>query len=220
MDPARPVPNPAWRRLRNELRKGRRQAGKLRREEEAKEHRDAVRAETRTVERHIEGLERARAATDLHVQAGELDPALRLETLPETWRGLWDGLCMNANRPETRIAVTVAPELGQPATVRSFVKAIFQADANLPPDPAAGILRVQLLPLTTLPPARRRGGPVPTTQRLPGGLSRHPPAPRVRNPVRPPVTRAAGLAVRRAGCNRWTSPGSSGWPQSHSAPRS
>ena len=158
VDPARLVPNPAWRLLRNALRKSRRQAGKLRREqaglrgrrdEEAKERRAAVRAEIRAVEGHIAGLERARAATDSHVPAGELDPALSLETLPEARRGLWDGLRMIAYRAETRIAVTVAPELGQPATVRSFVKALFQADANLLPDPAAGILRVQLLPLTT-----------------------------------------------------------------------
>ena len=162
VDPSRLVPNPAWRLRRNELRKSRRQAGKLRREQEAQQRRAAVRAEIRTVERHIAGLERARAATDSHVPAGELDSALRMETLPEARRGLWDGLRMIAYRAETRIAATVAPELGQPVTVRSFVKALFQADANLLPDPANGILRVQRRPCASSSTPAGRSIPAPT----------------------------------------------------------
>ena len=94
-------------------------------------------------------MERARDATDSHVPVGELDPALRPETLPAARRSLWDGLRMIVYRAETLVAATVAPLLGQPATVRSFVKALHQADANVLPDHDAGILRVQLLPLVT-----------------------------------------------------------------------
>ena len=43
----------------------------------------------------------------------------------------------------------MAPQLGRPATERSFAKALFQADANMVPDPDAGILHVQLPPLAT-----------------------------------------------------------------------
>ena len=94
-------------------------------------------------------MERARASTDSHVPAGELAAALRLETLPAPRRSFWDGLRMIAYRAETQLAATVAPQLGKPAAVRSFVKALFQCDANLRPHAAAGILRVQLLPLAT-----------------------------------------------------------------------
>ena len=101
------------------------------------------------VERHGEGLERTRDATDSHVPVSELDPALRPETLPAARRSLWDGLRMIAYCAETPVAETVAPQLGQPDTVRSFVKALLQPDANLMPDYEASILRVQLLPLAT-----------------------------------------------------------------------
>ena len=158
VQPATLVVNPAMRVIEKALKKNRRQAGKLRREQaqlrgrrgqSARTRRAAVAAGIATVEGHIAGLERARASTDSHVPAGELPAALRLETLPAPRRSFWDGLRMIAYRAETQLAATVAPQLGKPAAVRSFVKALFQCDANLRPHAAAGILRVQLLPLAT-----------------------------------------------------------------------
>ena len=158
VEPATLVVNPAMRVIEKALKKNRRQAGKLRREQaqlrgrrgqSARTRRAAVAARIATVEGHIAGLERARASTDSHVPAGELAAALRLQTLPAPRRSFWDGLRMIAYRAETQLAATVAPQLGKPAAVRSFVKALFQCDANLRPHAAAGILRVQLLPLAT-----------------------------------------------------------------------
>ena len=158
VQPATLVVNPAMRVIEKALKKNRRQAGKLRREQaqlrgrrgqSARTRRAAVAAGIATVEGHIAGLERARASTDSHVPAGELAAALRLQTLPAPRRSFWDGLRMIAYRAETQLAATVAPQLGKPAAVRSFVKALFQCDANLRPYAAAGILRVQLLPLAT-----------------------------------------------------------------------
>ena len=79
-----------------------------------------VTAEIAAVEGRIEGLEWARDATDSHGPVGELDPTLRPETLPAARRLVWDGLRMIAHHAET-----LAPQLGQPATVRSFAKALF-----------------------------------------------------------------------------------------------
>ena len=158
VEPATLVVNPAMRVIEKALKKNRRQAGKLRREQaqlrgrraqSARTRRAAVAAGIATVEGRIAGLERARASTHSHVPAGELAAALRLETLPAPRRSFWDGLRMIAYRAETQLAATVAPQLGKPAAVRSFVKALFQCDANLRPHAAAGILRVQLLPLAT-----------------------------------------------------------------------
>lgn len=53
-----------------------------------------------------------------------------------------------AYRTESQVATT-PPQLGQPVTQRSFVKALFQAVANLVPDALNGILRVPQPPLAT-----------------------------------------------------------------------
>ena len=71
------------------------------------------------------GLERARDSIDLDVLAGELDRALRLETLPEPRRSCWDGLPMIAYGAETLVAATEGPKVGEPPTVRRFVNVLF-----------------------------------------------------------------------------------------------
>ena len=58
---------------------------------------------------------------------------------------LTDTLRLIAYRAETAMAAAVAPEPGNPDTVRSLLKALIQTDASLPPDPAAGTLTVRLL---------------------------------------------------------------------------
>ena len=120
-----------------------------------------------------------------------------------------DGLRMIAYRAETLVAATVAPNLGQPATVCSFAKALLQADANTMPDPDAGVLRAQLLPLATTAPGRQRGGPVHAPQRPPDDLFPLQDAPRVRNPIRKPGGGPVGWRARLAvlpACIRRTAP--------------
>ena len=56
---------------------------------------------------------------------------------------------MIASRAETPTSTLLAPHLGKPAAVRALVKALFRADANLRPDPAAGTLTVQLPHMAT-----------------------------------------------------------------------
>ena len=123
--PASLVVNPAMRRIEKKLRKERRQAGKLLGQQARLRGRRAeVGAEFQAVERQITGLERTRDSIDSDVPAGELDPALRLETLPEPRRSCWDGLPMIAYGAETLVAATEGPKVGEAPTVRRFVNVL------------------------------------------------------------------------------------------------
>ncbi len=93
----------------------------------------------------MQGFELARQATDEHMLAGELSEPEKLQALPAPMRQLMQTLRMLAYRAETCMAAVLAPELDNPETARSLLKALFQSDASLLPDPAAGTLTVRLL---------------------------------------------------------------------------
>ena len=144
------VVNPAWRAIEKALKKERNAVGHLRRKRalEAAADSDAAReldARIQASEQAVEGLVRVRKRTAQHVRAGELTAEQRLQALPEPLRALTDTLRMIAYRAETAMAAAVAPEPGNPDTARSLLKALFQTDASLLPDPAAGTLTVRLL---------------------------------------------------------------------------
>ena len=153
VEPATLVVNPAMRVIEKALKKNRRQAGKLRREQAQLRGRRGQSARTRRAA-VAAGIARSRARAWNGRAPRPACPGRRTggraaprRAAPR--RSFWDGLRMIAYRAETQLAATVAPQLGKPAAVRSFVKALFQCDANLRPHAAAGILRVQLLPLAT-----------------------------------------------------------------------
>ena len=144
------VVNPAWRVINKALKQARDKVGHLRRKRASET--SAKTAQARALDAQIaagdklvEGFELARQATDEHMLAGELSESEKLQALPAPMRQLMQTLRMLAYRAETAMAAALAPELDNPETARSLLKALFQSDASLLPDPAAGTLTVRLL---------------------------------------------------------------------------
>ena len=88
----------------------------------------------------MKGFELARKVTDNHLRAGELSAA---EKLPAPLRQLMQTLRMLAYHAETGMAASLAPQLDNPVTARSLLKALFRCEASLLPNPAAGTLMVR-----------------------------------------------------------------------------
>ena len=144
------VVNPAWRLLDKELKKTRNRVGHLRRQRALQNNANS--AATRQLDEQIsacetkvEGLVLAYQAADQRMLAGELSPEEKLQALPAPLRRLMQMLRMLAYRAETVVATALAPQLDNTETARSLLKALFQSDASLLPDPAAGTLTVRLL---------------------------------------------------------------------------
>ena len=143
------VVNPAWRTIDKALKKARNEVGHLRRKRalEPNAKTAAARAldeQIAACDKLVEGFVLARKVTDQHMRAGELSEPEKLQALPEPLRQMMQTLRMLAYRAETCMAAALAPELDNPATARSLLKALFQSEASLLPDPAAGTLTVRL----------------------------------------------------------------------------
>jgi len=143
------VVNPAWRAIEKALKKARNEVGHLRRkralEPNAKTPKArALEEQIEACDKRVEGFVLARKVTDQHMRAGELSEPEKLQALPEPLRQLMQTLRMLAYRAETCMAAALAPQLDNPATARSLLKALFQSDASLLPDPQAGTLTVRL----------------------------------------------------------------------------
>jgi hypothetical protein len=144
------VVNPAWRALNKALKQARNKVGHLRRKRALEPSAKTARArqldeQIEACEELVQGFELARKATDEHMRAGDLSEPEKLQALPAPLRQLMQTLRMLAYRAETCMAAELAPELDNPETARSLLKALFQSDASLLPDPAAGTLTVRLL---------------------------------------------------------------------------
>lgn len=144
------VVNPAWRAINKALKQARDKVGHLRRKRASEPSAKTDRArqldeQIEACDELVQGFELARQATDEHMLAGELSEPEKLQALPAPMRQLMQTLRMLAYRAETCMAAALAPELDNPETARSLLKALFQSDASLLPDPAAGTLTVRLL---------------------------------------------------------------------------
>ena len=144
------VINPAWRAIDKALKQARNQVGHLRRKRalEPTAKTDAARqldAQIGACDKLVEGFVLARQVTDKHMRAGALPEEEKLQALPAPLRQLMQTLRMLAYRAETAMAAALAPELDNPETARSLLKALFRSEASLLPDPAAGTLTVRLL---------------------------------------------------------------------------
>ncbi len=144
------VVNPAWRAINKALKQARDKVGQLRRKRASEPSAKTDRArqldeQIEACDELVQGFELARQATDEHMLAGELSEPEKLQALPAPMRQLMQTLRMLAYRAETCMAAVLAPELDNPETARSLLKALFQSDASLLPDPAAGTLTVRLL---------------------------------------------------------------------------
>ena len=144
------VVNPAWRQIDKALKQARNRVGHLRRKRAlaASAEPDTAReldAQIQACEETVEGFAVALQVTDKHMPAGELSDEEKLQTLPAPLRLLMQTLRMLAYRAETAMAASLAPQMDNPETARSLLKALFRSDASLLPDPAAGTLTVRLL---------------------------------------------------------------------------
>ena len=143
------VVNPAWRAIDKALKKARNEVGHLRRKRALEPNAKTPKAreldeQIEACDKLVEGFELARKVTDQHMLAGELSEPEKLQALPEPLRQLMQTLRMLAYRAETCMAAALAPQLDNPATARSLLKALFQSEACLLPDPARGTLTVRL----------------------------------------------------------------------------
>ena len=151
-DPQARVVNPAWRELDREWRRLRTRIGALRArlsEGPPKETARRLREESAALEEKREALRPRRKETRKHVKMAELDPDDRPDALPDGERLLLDLIRMIAYRAETRMTPAIADAQGREPRPRRPLRALFQADADLLPDPRRGLLRVRLLGLAS-----------------------------------------------------------------------
>ena len=137
LDPETPVVNPERREVQKAI--GRLSTRILREVRKGKTP-PALQAE-REAER--EALRRERARLPTHVRAGDLPEEQRLDALPQARRLFLDLVRMLCYRAETRMMAPMAMAKGK--NPRKTLAALLRADAHLLPDPARGILQVELL---------------------------------------------------------------------------
>ena len=113
-------------------------------------HRDTatrIEADAQALATKLDELKHQRADTPTHVRAGDLPEHDKLDALPVGGRLFMDVVRMIAYRAETRMMVPVITAQGKKPNARRLLRALLTSDANIIPEPAAGILRIQLLGL-------------------------------------------------------------------------
>ena len=79
------------------------------------------------------------------MRAGDLPEQDKLDALPISGRLFPDVVRMIAYRAETRIMAPVITTQGKKPNARRLLRSLLTSDANIIPDPANGILCIQLL---------------------------------------------------------------------------
>ena len=92
-----------------------------------------------------ETLKLRRREVRKYIKASELPEEEKLDALPTGEKLLLDIIRMIAYRAETRMMSAVAIAQGRKQRPRRPLSALFQSDADIIPDPDAGILRVRIL---------------------------------------------------------------------------
>ena len=155
LDPEAEIVNPAWRELDRGIRQRQAKLGprrnriaRLLRGEPSAAAGDAaarLQAECDAIEAEREELMRRRKDAPKRLRAADLDEAQKLDALPAGEKLLLDIVRMIAYRAETRMMAAVADRQGVKQRPRRTLGALFQAAADIIPDPAAKILRVRIL---------------------------------------------------------------------------
>ena len=104
-------------------------------------------ADAKAVAGELDELKQQRADTPSHVRAGDLPEQDKLDALPVGGRLFLDVVRMIAYRAETRMMAPVIAAQGNKPNARRLLRALLTSDANIIPEPAEGILRIQLLGL-------------------------------------------------------------------------
>ena len=93
----------------------------------------------------LDELKQQRADLPTHVRAGDLPQQDKLDALPVGGRLFMDVVRMIAYRAETRMMAPVLTAQGKKPNARRLLRALLTSDANLIPEPGAGILRIPVL---------------------------------------------------------------------------
>ena len=153
LDPDAQVVNPVRRALEKTIRRLRSRLATARNrlaEALQEHHRDTatrLQADANALAAELDQLKQQRAHTLTHVRAGDLPEQDKLDALPVGGRLFLDLVRMIAYRAETRMMVPVITTQGKKPNARRLLRALLTSDANIIPQPAKGILRIQLLGL-------------------------------------------------------------------------
>ena len=153
LDPDAQVVNPVRRALEKTIRRVRSRLATARNrlaEALQEHHRDTatrLQADANALAAELDQLTQQRAHTLTHVRAGDLPEQDKLDALPVGGRLFLDLVRMIAYRAETRMMVPVITTQGKKPNARRLLRALLTSDANIIPQPAQGILRIQLLGL-------------------------------------------------------------------------
>ena len=153
LDPDAQVVNPVRRALEKTIRRVRSRLATARNrlaEALQEHHRDTatrLQADANALAAELDQLTQQRADSSTHVRAGDLPEQDKLDALPVGGRLFLDVVRMIAYRAETRMMVPVITTQGKKPNARRLLRALLTSDANIIPQPAKGILRIQLLGL-------------------------------------------------------------------------
>ena len=153
LDPDAQVVNPVRRALEKTIRRVRSRLATARNrlaEALQEHHRDTatrLEADANALAAELDQLTQQRADSSTHVRAGDLPEQDKLDALPVGGRLFLDLVRMIAYRAETRMMVPVITTQGKKPNARRLLRALLTSDANIIPQPAKGILRIQLLGL-------------------------------------------------------------------------
>ena len=153
LDPDAQVVNPVRRALEKTIRRVRSRLATARNrltEALQQHHRDTatrLQADANALAAELDQLKQQRAHTLTHVRAGDLPEQDKLDALPVGGRLFLDLVRMIAYRAETRMMVPVITTQGKKPNARRLLRALLTSDANIIPQPAKRILRIQLLGL-------------------------------------------------------------------------
>ena len=153
LDPDAQVVNPVRRALEKTIRRVRSRLATARNrlaEALQEHHRDTatrLQADANALAAELDQLTQQRADSSTHVRAGDLPEQDKLDALPVGGRLFLDVVRMIAYRAETRMMVPVITTQGKKPNARRLLRALLTSDANIIPQPAKRILRIQLLGL-------------------------------------------------------------------------
>ena len=153
LDPDAQVVNPVRRALEKTIRRVRSRLATARNrlaEALQEHHQDTatrLEADAKALAAELDQLKQQRADSPSHVRAGDLPEQDKLDALPVGGRLFIDVVRMIAYRAETRMMVPVITTQGNKPNARRLLRALLTSDANIIPQPAKGILRIQLLGL-------------------------------------------------------------------------
>ena len=153
LDPDAQVVNPVRRALEKTIRRVRSRLAAVRnrlvpaQQEPDPDTANRLAADANAVAGELDELQQQRVDTPTHVRAGDLSEQDKLDALPVAGRLFMDVVRMIAYRAETRMMAPVIGAQGKKPNARRLLRALLTSDANIIPEPAQHILRIQLLGL-------------------------------------------------------------------------